>query len=288
MSPDAEVVRRAVAAALEEDQTRDDATVALLDPGDRAVAADIILGADAVVAGMACAREAFAQIDTAVSFEAKLADGTHALDGDTVARVAGRAESILRAERVALNFLQRLSGVATLTSKYVARVAGSSITILDTRKTTPGLRDLEKYAVRCGGGQNHRRDLGAMVLIKENHIRSIGGTRALLERLRAAGRSPDRPFVEVEVDSMELLDQVLTAVVDRVMLDNFSPDEVRAALEVINRYRRSHPRDVLGVEISGGITLETIGNYTIPGVDFISVGALTHSAPAVALSMEVR
>jgi nicotinate-nucleotide pyrophosphorylase (carboxylating) len=288
MSPDAEVVRRAVASALEEDQAGDDATVALLDPGDLAVAADIILGADAVIAGMDCAREAFAQIDATVSFESKMVDGTHALDGDTVARVAGRADAILRAERVALNFLQRLSGVATLTSKYVARVAGSSITVLDTRKTTPGLRDLEKYAVRCGGGHNHRRDLGAMVLIKENHIRSLGGTRVLLERLRAAARSSDRPYIEVEVDSMELLDQVLVEAVDRVMLDNFSPDEVRMALEVINRYRRSHPRDVLEVEVSGGMTLETIGNYTIPGVDFISVGALTHSAPAVPLSMEVR
>jgi nicotinate-nucleotide pyrophosphorylase (carboxylating) len=288
MSVDKETVRRIVAGALDEDQVRDDATVALLDFGDRAVAADIVIGDNAVVAGLACAREAFRQLDDDVSFEAKMIDGTHALEGDVAAQVAGRADSILRAERVALNFLQRLSGVATMASRFVSRVAGSSITILDTRKTTPLWRDLEKHAVRCGGAQNHRRDLGEMVLIKENHIRALGGTRALLERLRQVGRSADRPFIEVEVDSLELLEQMIGAPVDRVMLDNFSPDDVRAALEVINRFRRSHPRAALEVEVSGGITLDTIDHYVIPGVDFVSVGALTHSAPAVPVSLEVR
>lgn len=288
MSPDRDAVRRLVAAALEEDQAREDATVALLDLGERAVAGDIVLGANAVVAGIDCAREAFLHIDGGLSFEARMVDATHALEGDVVARVAGRADSILRAERVALNFLQHLSGVATLTSRFVAAVAGSSVVILDTRKTTPMLRDLEKYAVRCGGGQNHRRDLGAMVLVKENHIRSLGGVRGLLERLRVAGRSAQRPFIEVEVDSIELLEQVLTAPVDRVMLDNFDPEGVRTAVEIVNRHRRSTPGQRLEVEVSGGITLDTVDRYAVPGVDFVSVGALTHSAPAVPLSMEVR
>lgn len=288
MSVAAESIRRVVAQALEEDQVLCDATVNLLEPGERVVAADIVMGDDAVACGIECAREAFRQLDETVRFEARLADGAHSLSGDVVARLEGRADAILRAERVALNFLQHLCGVATLTSRFVARVAGSSITILDTRKTTPLWRDLEKYAVRCGGGRNHRRDLGAMVLVKENHFRAMGGSRAVLERIRLAARSSERPFIEVEVDSFELLEQVLGAPVDRVMLDNFEPDDVRAALEVINRHRRSHPGSPLEVEISGGITLDTVGSYAIAGVDFISVGALTHSAPAVAVSLEVR
>jgi nicotinate-nucleotide pyrophosphorylase (carboxylating) len=195
---------------------------------------------------------------------------------------------VLGAERVALNFLQRLTGVATLTSRFVARVAGSSVTILDTRKTTPLWRDLEKYAVRCGGAQNHRRDLKSMVLIKENHIRAMGGPRVLVDALRRAASGTDRPFIEVEVDSPELLEQVLGVRVDRVMLDNFPPQAVRAAVERINRHRRSHARAALEVEVSGGVTLDTIQSYAIPGVDFVSVGALTHSAPALPMSLEVR
>lgn len=287
MTLDPKLVTRVVAEALREDQVRDDATLALLDLGDRAVEADVIVGADAVIAGLDCAREAFRQVDDDVSFEAKVTDGTHALADDTAVRVAGRADSILRAERVALNFMGRLSGIATLTSRFVARMAGSSITVLDTRKTTPMWRDLEKYAVRCGGAQNHRRDLGAMVLVKDNHIRAMGGPRAVVEALRKTGAG-ERPFVEVEVDSLELLEQVMGGPIDRVMLDNFTPDGVRAALDRINRYRRSHPRARLEVEISGGITLDSIGDYNLPGVDFVSVGALTHSATAVPLSLEVR
>ncbi len=196
---DTATIERIVRGALEEDHVRDDATIALLDFGDTSASADIVLGADAVVAGIDCAREAFRQVDDAVVFEARVADGANLLVDDVVARVEGRADSVLRAERVALNFLQRLTGIATLTAQFVARVAGTSTTILDTRKTTPLWRDLEKYAVRCGGAQNHRRDLGSMVLIKENHIRALGGPTALVERLRRGERSTERPFVEVEV-----------------------------------------------------------------------------------------
>jgi nicotinate-nucleotide pyrophosphorylase (carboxylating) len=279
-----DMVRRALA----EDNVEGDATVALLDLGTTTASADIVVGGDAVVAGVDCARTAFGMVDGAVAFEARAADGTRAIEGDVVARVEGPAASILRAERVALNFLQRLTGIATMTSHFVARVAGTPIKILDTRKTTPLWRDLEKHAVRCGGGLNHRRDLGAMVLVKENHIRALGGPRALIERLRDSHRSGERPFVEVEVDSIEFLEQVLGAPIDRVMLDNFSPDGVRDAVERINRFRRSNPGARLEVEVSGGITLETIDAYCQPGVDFVSVGALTHSAPAVPLSLEVR
>lgn len=289
--PDSKLVQRLVSEALDEDHVRDDATLALLELGDRRAAADIVMGDAAVACGVDVAREVFAQVDRGVAFDARVADGTRVLEGDVVARLEGRAESILRGERVALNFLQRLTAVATLTSRFVARVAGSSVTILDTRKTTPGWRDLEKYAVRCGGGQNHRRDLGAMVLIKENHIRAMGGPRVLVDQLRRAARASrgsEKRFVEVEADSLDFLDQVLGAPVDRVMLDNFTPEGVRAALERINRFRRSQPRVTLEVEVSGGMTLENVGDYSIPGVDFISVGALTHSAPAIPLSLEVR
>jgi len=287
-SPDPAQIGRMVAAALDEDGVREDATVAFLDPGARVVAADIVAGEPAVVCGVDVAREVFRQVDAATKFDARATDGTRALEGDVLARVEGAAASVLAAERVALNFLQRLTAVATLTSRFVARVAGSGVTILDTRKTTPLWRDLEKYAVRCGGGKNHRRDLRSMVLIKENHIRAVGGPHALLDALRRASLGADRPFVEVEVDSPELLEQVLGARVDRIMLDNFSPDEVRGALERINRHRRSHARAALEVEVSGGVTLDTVAQYAIPGVDFISVGALTHSASVIPLSLEVR
>jgi len=289
--PDSKLVQRMVSEALEEDHVRDDATLTLLELGDRRAAADIVMGDAAVACGVDVAREVFVRVDPGVAFEARVADGTRVVEGDVVARLEGRAESILRGERVALNFLQRLTAVATLTSRFVARVAGSSVTILDTRKTTPGWRDLEKYAVRCGGGQNHRRDLGAMVLIKENHIRAMGGPRVLVDQLRRAARASrggEKRFVEVEVDSLDFLDQVLGAPVDRVMLDNFTPDGVRTALERINRFRRSQPRVPLEVEVSGGMTLENVADFSIPGVDFISVGALTHSAPAIPLSLEVR
>jgi len=203
--------------------------------------------------------------------------------GRSLCRLRGRAASIVSSERTALNFLQRLCGIATHAARFVRAVEGTGVVILDTRKTTPLWRELEKYAVRCGGAQNHRRDLQAMILIKDNHVRAMGGRDELLRRL-ARG---DRPaFVEVEVDSLDFLRALLGAPVDRIMLDNFTPSTVADALSLVRAHRAAHPGR-LEIEVSGGITLDNVRAYAQPGVDFISVGALTHSAPAASMSLEV-
>jgi nicotinate-nucleotide pyrophosphorylase (carboxylating) len=276
-----------VKAALEEDGARSDATVALVGVSEDAIAADVIASGGGVVCGIDLARETFRQMDDAAVFEVRAGDCDKCTDGSVVCSLQGSARAILAAERVALNFLQRLSGIATLAAAFVDKVSGSGVTILDTRKTTPLWRDLEKYAVRCGGAQNHRRDLSAMVLVKENHVRAIGGPDVLVARLEKAGRASGR-FVEVEVDSLEFLQKLLGAPIDRVMLDNFTPAEVVEALTVINAFKRAHSATRLEVEISGGVTLDNVAAYALDGVDYISVGALTHSAPALAMSLEVR
>jgi len=269
--------------ALEEDGVDADATIGFLQVQDAVVRAEIVARQDAVVAGMELAQRAFELAGGGARFEARVADAEMVRGGQVLAGIEGPAAAVLGAERVALNFLQRLCGVATLARRFVDRVAGSSVTILDTRKTTPLWRDLEKYAVRCGGAQNHRRDLGAMVLVKENHISALGGSEALVSHLIRQGRTG--AFVEVEVDSLAFLDAVLGTPVDRVMLDNFSPEEVARAL----RHIEAAAGDVrVEVEVSGGVTLANVGDYAIDGVDYISVGALTHSAPAVDLSLEVK
>jgi len=282
--PDTTYVTRLVRDALAEDGAAGDATAAFLALPRGTVEAEIVLGEAAVVCGVDVAREVFHQVDAALAFAPRLADGDAARAGQVVANLRGEASAVVAGERVALNFLQRLSGTATLASHFVAAVRSSGAVILDTRKTTPLLRDLEKYAVRCGGARNHRRDLAAMVLIKENHVRALGGRDALLRRLRAR---PAGGFVEVEVDSLEFLDALLGAPVDRVMLDNFSPQQVRQAIARVEAHTRAggvRPE----VEVSGGIRLDNVRDYAVRGVDFISVGALTHSAPAIAMSLEVR
>jgi nicotinate-nucleotide pyrophosphorylase (carboxylating) len=287
--PAPEHVAAFVRGALDEDAARADATVAFLGLDDAPVEAEIRLAAPAVVAGLGVAREVFRQMDARVSFDAALADGDAAADGAVLAGLFGSARSIVAGERTALNFLQRMCGVATLTARVVAAVAGTGVVILDTRKTPPLWRELDKYAVRCGGGQNHRRDLHAMVLIKDNHVRAAGGRAAVLARIAAAAPAG---FVELEVDSPAFLSEVLASPacdsLDRVMLDNFTPDDVRAVMPRIDARRRAHPDRRLEVEVSGGVTLQTIRAYARPGVDFISVGALTHSAPAAPMSLEVR
>ena len=229
--------------------------------------------------------------DLQEGIEALVGDGDRIKPGGVLFRLEGPSNAILAAERVALNFVQRLTGIATLSAGFVQKVKGTGVIILDTRKTTPLLRDLEKYAVRCGGAQNHRRDLEAMVLVKENHIRSLGGPTALIRYLKS-GRGGDggekaEPFVEVEVDSLEFLKGLLGAPVNRVMLDNFTPEQVKEGLELVSKFKQKNPDKAIEIEISGGITLDNVAEYALPGVDFISVGALTHSAPAVPLSLEV-
>ena len=223
--------------------------------------------------GLACAEAAFRALDPAASFERLVAEGTWR-DGGGVLEVHGRAAALLTGERTALNLLQRLSGVATLTARYVEAIEGTQAQILDTRKTTPGLRVLEKAAVRAGGGVSHRFGLFDMVLIKENHAEMAGGVGAAVQQART--RFPDLPL-EVECRTPEEVAEALEAQAPRILLDNMGPDALRAAVKQVDG------RAIL--EASGGITLETIRDHAATGVQFISVGALTHSAPALDLSL---
>jgi nicotinate-nucleotide pyrophosphorylase (carboxylating) len=249
-----------------------------------------------VIAGLDVARLTFREADPGLKFRPLARDGDAVRAGSAVAQVVGDAGSLLKAERTALNFLQRLSGVASLTRRYVERVAGTGAVILDTRKTTPGLRFLEKYAVRAGGGENHRLALWDMYLVKDNHIRAAGGLTAALDRI-ARTRQGDL-LLEVEVESAEQLKEALRPEVDRILLDNRSVAEVRTAVAAVDAWCRKHPSDSPRraaaaarwpqLEVSGGITLETVREYAATGVDFISVGAITHSAPALDLSLEIE
>ncbi len=270
------LVREIVARALQEDIGLGDVTTLATVPADRRAAAEVIAKATGVIAGLPVMAEVFRQVDPTIGCDTFVEDGDPVVPGKVLARVAGAARSLLTAERTALNFLQRLSGIASLTARYVEAVAGTEVQILDTRKTTPGLRALEKYAVRVGGGQNHRFGLFDGVLIKDNHIAAAGGIAAAVARAREGAHHLLK--VEVEVTTQEELAEALAARADVVMLDNMSPEEVQVAVERIAGRAR--------VELSGNITLETVRRYAECGPDFISAGALTHSAPALDLSLE--
>jgi nicotinate-nucleotide pyrophosphorylase (carboxylating) len=229
-----------------------------------------------VVAGLACARLAIAELDPSATFEALAADGDTVGAGAPLARVEANARALLSAERTALNLLGRLSGIATLTRDYVDAVAGAKARIVDTRKTTPGLRQLEKYAVRCGGGVNHRFGLDDAILIKDNHVAACGSVGEAVRRAKAfAGHLMK---VEVEVDSLDQFDEALAERPDVVMLDNFSLDDLAEAV------RRAAGRVVL--EASGGVNLQTVRAIAETGVDVISVGALTHSASVLDIGLD--
>lgn len=269
-----EAYRDLVRHALAEDRGRGDATSeAIVPPGLRA-RGEIIAKSDLVVAGIDVAAEAFRQADPACAFEVAWGDGSRVERGEVVAIVRGDARALLAAERTALNFLQRLCGIATLTARFVDAARGG-ITILDTRKTTPGFRVLEKYAVRCGGGTNHRQRLDDGILIKDNHKRLAGGVAAAATRAMQSGGLP----VEVEVETLEELDEVLKTGVPRILLDNFTTYDIREAVKRVNGRA--------AIEISGGVTLERIPELATTGANFVSIGALTHSAPAADLSFEI-
>jgi nicotinate-nucleotide pyrophosphorylase (carboxylating) len=282
---DSERVAAIVQAALDEDGAQHDLTSSFLDLGDRVAVAEINPSAPITVCGVDVTREVFHRVDARLAFDAPARDGDRLAAGAVICRLEGRAASIVAAERTALNFLQRMSGVATLASHYVTAVEGTGVVILDTRKTIPLWRELDKYAVRCGGAQNHRRALDAMVLVKDNHVRALGGPGALIARLGAVA-SQDQ-FVEVEVDSIEFMQALAGAKVDRIMLDNFTPAQVAAALEQLRAHRAANAGNRLEVEVSGGITLDNVRDYALPGVDFISVGDITHSAPAAPMSLSI-
>jgi nicotinate-nucleotide pyrophosphorylase (carboxylating) len=229
-----------------------------------------------IVAGLACARLALAQMDPAAMFAAEACDGEPVAQGAVLARVEANARALLSAERTALNLLGRLSGIATLTGAYVAAVAGTRARVIDTRKTTPGLRALEKYAVRCGGGDNHRFGLDDAVLIKDNHVAAAGGVGAALARVR--DHVGHMVKIEIEVDGLDQLAEALAQAPDVIMLDNFNLADLETAV------RRTAGRVVL--EASGGVDLTTIGAIARTGVDLISVGALTHSAPVLDIALD--
>lgn len=273
-----------VSAALAEDLLPlGDLSASLLPPGATAKAS-FVARAGGVLAGTACAREAAMQVDPSLEVTWRVVDGQAVQPGDPLGSIEGLTASILAVERSALNFLCHLSGVATLTRRYVeaARAADPSVTIWDTRKTTPGLRALEKAAVRAGGGLNHRGSLSEAVLVKDNHLGAISIADAVA---RARARWPGR-MVEVECDRVDQVHDALQAGATLVMCDNMSPDEVRQCVGLVRAHLRRAARDVL-IEASGGIDLANIAAFASAGVDLISVGALTHSAPALDIGLDL-
>lgn len=272
---DPAVYRELVQRAIREDVGSGDVTTETLVPADAQGRGVLLAKADCVLAGLDVARAVFLEIDGSLEFIARTSDGSRCHPGDLIATVRGRASSILTAERTALNFLQHLSGIATLTNRFVTATRGR-ITILDTRKTIPTLRALAKYAVQCGGGTNHRMGLYDAVLIKDNHIRLAGGIAEAIRRVR--GRGLKLP-IEVEVQSLFEVDQAALAGPDVIMLDNLDDDAIVEAVRRIAGRAK--------IEVSGGITLERIPALATLGVDVVSVGALTHSAPAADISLEI-
>jgi nicotinate-nucleotide pyrophosphorylase (carboxylating) len=270
----ADVVRT----ALREDVGTGDLTTGLLVPPDNRCRAELLLEEPGVSCGVEIAAAVFTALDPAVSFTPLCADGARIENTPTVlAQVSGPTAAILTGERTALNLVARLCGIAALTRRYVDQVAGTGVTILDTRKTTPGLRALEKYAVRCGGGSNHRFGLDDAILVKENHLRVAGGITAATAAL--AG-STGEITVEVEAETLDQVAEALEAGVEQILLDNMTPDQIAAAVELTDGRAK--------LEASGGITLETVRAYAETGVDFISIGALTHAARSLHVSLEVQ
>jgi nicotinate-nucleotide pyrophosphorylase (carboxylating) len=266
-----------VRSALEEDAAFNDVTAIATVLTERRARAALVARQAGVIAGVPLAVEAFRLLDARVSIRIDAEDGTRVRESDSVLFITGHARSILAAERVALNFLQRLSGVASLTARYVDAVAGTKARILDTRKTTPGWRALEKYAVRAGGGTNHRFDLAAAVLIKDNHLAALDGDIALAVR-RARETTPAGTRVEVECETRQQVEDAIRAGADIVMLDNMTVEQMRECVSLVAA------RAI--VEASGGVSLATVRAIAGSGVDWISVGAITHSAPAMDLAVE--
>ena len=268
---------------LAEDIGRGDLTTSAVVPPTALTSGRFLAKQPLIVAGLDIVRAVFAELDPSVLIQIRSADGEQVSAGETIALVSGSARAILSGERVALNLLQRLSGIATLTRRYVDAVKGTNARIVDTRKTTPGLRILEKYAVRVGGGQNHRMGLDDGVLIKDNHIAIAGGLREAV--LAGRGALPHMHKIQIEVENLDQLREALKLGVDAVLLDNMSPAETREAVRAVRSSADGHR---VVIESSGGITLETTRQYAEAGVDLISVGALTHSAPAVDISLELE
>jgi len=277
-----EQVNAIVDLALTEDTSHGDVTSEALIPPELQGKASVLVKAPGILAGGEVARRVFLRVDPSLEVELLIKDGTRVNPGDIVATISGKVISILKGERVALNFLQRLSGIASQTARYVAETQGCNARIVDTRKTTPGLRTLEKYAVRMGGGQNHRLHLGDAVLIKDNHLAALRAQGMTLKDIlaRAKQNAPQGITIEIEVNTAQEALEAAGAGADIIMLDNMSPDEMRSVVDSLPRGVRT--------EASGNITLDNVRAAAMSGVDIISIGALTHSSKALDLSIELE
>ena len=264
--------------ALEEDAGLGDLTSRAIFPPKHRSRAVIDARQDLVVCGLEVAAAVFARVDPALKIRLLVTDGDRVKAGTLLMSIVGPTGPLLTAERTALNFLQRLSGIATQTRRYVDAVKGTGVRLVDTRKTTPGFRALEKYAVRCGGGVNHRSSLGEHVLIKDNHIAAAGSLTKAVQLCRAA--APHLAKIEVEAKTLAEVREACRAGAGVILLDNMSPAQVQAAIALIAGRTT--------VEVSGGVRFETLRAYALPGVDVISIGALTHSAPAADLSLDLQ
>ncbi|OGG44923.1 MAG: nicotinate-nucleotide diphosphorylase (carboxylating) [Candidatus Handelsmanbacteria bacterium RIFCSPLOWO2_12_FULL_64_10] len=277
--PQAEL-RRVVAVALEEDLGYGDVTTDNLVPATTQARAAVVFRSPGVVCGLDVLEEVFRQLDGAMVVERYFPEGAHVASGTIVARVRGAARAILKGERVALNFVQRMAATATATAEFVTAIAGLPVHVIDTRKTTPGLRHLDKYAIRVGGGRNHRFNLSDGVLVKDNHLaalRNAGiGTVEALRMLR--DRVPHTQRIEVEIDRLDQIPDMLEAGVDTILLDNMTPAQAREAVQLI--------AGRAATEVSGGVRLETVRAYAEAGVDVVSAGALTHSTPALDVAID--
>lgn len=274
-------MRRIISAALEEDLAYGDLTSTLLIPPNLLARANIIAKGHMIVAGVAIAREVFQTVDSTIELTTHAGDGTIVRPSTTILSMKGKAQSLLQGERIALNFLQRLSGISTLTHQFCEAVRDFPVNLVDTRKTTPGLRALEKWAVRLGGGKNHRFSLHDGILIKDNHLMVMASQRLNITQtcLLARQHAPHGLRICVEVETMAQVRQALKGKADVLLLDNMTPDHVRQAIDIIKKQAL--------VEVSGGMTLENVRDMAAAGPDFISIGALTHSAPSMDLSMEI-
>ena len=282
LKPSAAEVERLVRMAMEEDAPWGDITSQTLIPATAHIAAELVAREPGILCGEDVFTTAMTWTDSGIATKFRVHDGERFAKGDVLATIEGLARAVLQAERVALNFVQRLSGIATMTASYVAETSGTKTRIVDTRKTTPGLRVLERYAVRCGGGVNHRFSLSDAVMAKDNHLAALkaDGT-TLADAIRnARAMLPHTTHFEVEVDSLEQIDEAVAAGVDTILLDNFLTEQLRAGvMQIAGRAL---------VEASGGITLERIREVAKTGVDIISVGALTHSVRALDLGLDIE
>jgi len=282
LQPSEEQIDNIIDLALAEDTSHGDVTSEALIPPELQGRASILAKAKGLVAGGEVTKRVFLRVDSSLKVEVLIEDGAKVQPGDAVATISGRVISILKAERVALNFLSRLSGVASLTAQYVAKTRGLVVNITDTRKTTPGLRLLEKYAVRVGGGQNHRFHLGDGILIKDNHLAALRTLGMNLKDIvaKAKQNAPQGLKIEVEVNTTQEAIDAADAGADIIMLDNMSPDEMRRVVGLVSGQVK--------IEASGGITLANVRTVAMTGVNLISIGALTHSAKALDMSLELE